>query len=87
MSKITLLDVSGMSCGSCVRHVSGALRALAGVRDVAVELSNGEVRIEHEPHVSAALLVDAVQDAGYEASAPPEPATTTDPARLSSRAR
>lgn len=72
MSKVTLLDVSGMSCGSCVRHVSGALRALPGVRNVAVELSNGEVRVEHEPDVSPAVLVDAVQDAGYEASARPD---------------
>lgn len=71
MSKITLLEVSGMSCGSCVRHVSGAPQALPGVRDVAVELSNGEVRVEHEPAVSAAALIDAVQDAGYEASAQP----------------
>jgi copper chaperone CopZ len=63
------LDVRGMSCGSCVRHVSEALRGLPGVGEVAVELAAGKARVRHDPgKVSVAQLIAAVEEAGYEAS-------------------
>ena len=31
------LQVQGMSCGSCVKHVTEALRPVEGVSDVAVD--------------------------------------------------
>lgn len=66
----TTLTVRGMTCGSCVRHVGEALRALPGVHEVEVHLEAGEVRVLHDPGLApAAALTDAIQGAGYEAAA------------------
>ena len=65
----TRLEVTGMTCGSCVRHVTEALRAVAGVRDVEVQLRDGVVRVWHGPEVGAGdALVAAVRAAGYGAA-------------------
>lgn len=65
----TVLDVTGMSCASCVRHVSGALVSLPGVSHVDVALREGRAQIEHDPaQTSVEQLVAAVVDAGYEAA-------------------
>lgn len=60
------LQVEGMRCGSCVKHVTQALQPLTGVRDVKVDLSSGLVRVSGELQGSAPLLV-ALRDAGYPA--------------------
>ncbi len=63
-----MLHVTGMICPSCVRHIEHAVRALDGVGDVRVNLRQGDVRVRHDLSVaSVAALVDAIQDAGYEA--------------------
>lgn len=63
------LDVQGMTCGNCVRHVTQALRELPGVDAVDVQLSAGKARVQHDPaRVSAEQLIAAVEEAGYEAS-------------------
>lgn len=62
----TTLDVTGMSCGSCVRHVSAALRSLDSVTDVDVRLKDGKVVVRHDPtRTPAAALVAAIEAAGY----------------------
>ncbi|MGK4008527.1 heavy metal-associated domain-containing protein [Sorangium sp. So ce1036] len=63
----TLLEVGGMSCPSCVRHIDSALRALDGVERVEVRLREGTVVVQHEP-ASAPVdaLVEAVRGAGYD---------------------
>lgn len=63
----TTLNITGMSCGSCVRHVSEALRALDGVTQVEVELRTGAVRVRHDAGTAIASLIDAVAKAGYPA--------------------
>ena len=63
------LDVRGMTCNNCVRHVSQALRGLPGVGEVQVDLASGKARVQHDPgRASAGDLVAAVEGAGYEAS-------------------
>jgi copper ion binding protein len=63
------LDVRGMTCGNCVRHVTEALRGLPGVDAVDVELAAGKARVRHDPaRVTTEQLIAAVEDAGYEAS-------------------
>lgn len=42
-TKQTILDVDGMSCSSCVRHVEGALCELDGIGKVEVKLKDGKV--------------------------------------------
>lgn len=61
----TTLTVSGMTCKSCVGRVDRALRSLDGVRDVAVELRTGTVRIRHAPDLTATALAEKVSQAGY----------------------
>lgn len=65
----TLLDVAGMSCASCVRHIEEALRELAGVGDVDVRLDDGRVLVRHDPsRAPTERLIAALADAGYEAT-------------------
>jgi copper chaperone len=59
------LEVSGMTCGACVRHVNAALRKLAGVEDVEVDLARGAVAIEHDGTLGAAAATEAITRAGY----------------------
>jgi len=60
------LRIEGMSCDHCVRAVTNALEAVAGVeRVVEVSFERGEALIEGSPDVG--LLVAAVKDEGYEA--------------------
>jgi copper chaperone CopZ len=69
MSK-TILSVQGMSCPSCVEHVSEAL-AIRGVANIAVQLDHGVVTVEHDTSVTIEQLLGALQSAGYEATLPP----------------
>lgn len=63
--KTVELQVQGMSCGSCVKHVTEALRPLEGVSGIAVDLQAGRVKVSGDSD-SLALLA-ALQDAGYPA--------------------
>lgn len=64
----TVLNVLGMSCGSCVRHVTAALAAVAGVSKVDVQLRSGTAVIEHDPEATTLHLIEALRGAGYESS-------------------
>jgi len=62
----TTLTVSGMSCGSCVRHVGQALNMLDGVSAVDVQLREGKVLVRHDPvRAPTERLVAAIAEAGY----------------------
>jgi copper chaperone len=68
-TKETLLNVSGMSCSSCVRHVELALREIEGVRGVEVQLREGKVLVKHDAGAAPeSELVEALRDAGYEST-------------------
>jgi copper chaperone len=71
--KDTLLKVDGMSCPSCIRHIDSALRGLAGVEKIDVNLREGTVLVKHDPpRAPTNALVEALRDAGYDAvTAPP----------------
>jgi len=56
--------VSGMTCGSCVSHVTKALQSVAGVQNAVVDLASGTARVEGE-HLSQAALAAAVEEEGY----------------------
>jgi len=58
------LEVTGMSCGSCVAHVEEALREVEGVREVSVDLESGRATVEGD-EIDADALVEAVTAAGY----------------------
>lgn len=59
MSEINL-NVSGMTCGSCVKHVTSALKALDGVGDVNVDLAAGKVKVTRATDEDVPLQAMAV---------------------------
>ena len=61
------LEVSGMSCGHCVGAVRDALAAVPGVEVEDVRIGSASVTID-ETRATVGDLVDAVSDAGYEAT-------------------
>ena len=61
------LEVAGMSCGHCVNAVREALIAVPGVKVENVSIGSATVAFD-EAKVTVGDLVDAVSDAGYEAS-------------------
>lgn len=64
-----ILSVKGMSCGGCVRHVEMALKKVAGVSSVAVDLAAGKATVEFDPaQTTRNALAKAVTTAGYPAS-------------------
>ncbi|WP_373045376.1 heavy-metal-associated domain-containing protein [Vulgatibacter sp.] len=64
----TILDVMGMSCPSCVRHIDEALRGVDGVETVEVRLADGTVAVRHETGAAPVqTLIAALRDAGYDA--------------------
>jgi copper chaperone len=64
----TTLEVEGMTCHSCVRHVNDALAELDGVQKVNVRLREGRVTVRHAPPASIDGMVEALREAGYESS-------------------
>ena len=63
----TVLTVEGMTCPSCIRHVTEALEEVDGVDKVDVKLREGIVVVQHDAkEASVDRLIDALRDAGYE---------------------
>lgn len=61
------LEVEGMSCGSCVKSVTAALKPLAGVSTVDVDLQGGHVTVNGDLPQGGDPLVLALTAAGYPA--------------------
>ncbi|EHK2399151.1 heavy-metal-associated domain-containing protein [Clostridium perfringens] len=61
MSKL-ILDIDGMSCSNCVRHVEAALLDVDGVDVLEVEVGRAVVDTE----VDEDTLRDALEEVGYE---------------------
>lgn len=69
MMETTIVKVGGMSCGGCVKSVTGVLEALPGVGKAEVSLEKGEAKVEFDPaQVNRDALLGAVADAGFEAA-------------------
>ncbi len=64
-----VLPVRGMHCASCVSKVEGALKSLAGVRAVSVDLPSRTVAVEFTPgagKLEVRSLRRAIEKAGYD---------------------
>ncbi len=60
----TVIRVEGMMCKHCKARVENACRAIPGVADVAVDLTEKKVTVYGD--VPAEVLKQAITDAGYE---------------------
>ncbi|HHY6932624.1 TPA: heavy metal translocating P-type ATPase, partial [Burkholderia ambifaria] len=63
------LEIDGMTCASCVSRVEKALAKVPGVTRASVNLATERATIDAAPDVSASRLAEAVQQAGYGATA------------------
>ena len=69
MATITL-NIDGMTCGGCVKSVTKVLNDLDGVHSATVSLENKNAQVEFdEGKIQIAQLVEAVEDAGFDARA------------------
>jgi copper ion binding protein len=59
------LDVEGMTCNHCVMHVTNALKEVAGVSNVKVDLASKKAVVEGT-NLDDNAMKAAVADAGYE---------------------
>lgn len=69
MDEVTI-KVQGMTCGGCVRSVTGVLKGLPGVEDAQVSLEAAEARVRFDPgKVTVDSMRAAVEGAGFDAPA------------------
>ncbi|HEY8496872.1 MAG TPA: cation transporter [Limnochordales bacterium] len=62
-----VLKISGMSCQHCKMAVTNALKRVAGVESVEVDLSGGKATVRFDPAVATEeAMRAAVEEAGYE---------------------
>ena len=55
-----VLDVEGMTCGSCVNRIQAALKKVDGVREATVNLSLNQANVTYDAsQVSRSDLVDS----------------------------
>lgn len=68
MQTVTL-KIDGMTCGGCVKSVTRVLTGIAGVQsaDVSREQAQAVVTFD-EQATNVDALIEAVEDAGYDAS-------------------
>ncbi|HTN29221.1 MAG TPA: heavy metal translocating P-type ATPase [Pseudomonas sp.] len=62
------LAITGMTCASCAGRVERALQKVAGVRSVSVNLAGERAHVQLVGEVNDAVLIAAVEKAGYQAS-------------------
>ncbi|MEC2076462.1 copper chaperone CopZ [Metabacillus fastidiosus] len=66
MKNITL-NVSGMSCGHCVKAIEGAVGKLDGISSVEVHLETGKVDVAYdEVKVNPEAIKEVIDDQGYD---------------------
>ena len=61
-----IVKVDGMSCQNCAKHVTEALEAVAGIKQVNVDLENKEANVEFFGSVDENEISKAISEAGYE---------------------
>lgn len=60
------INIEGMSCGHCVKHVKDALVEVSGVVDAEVSLEGKYAVVELNGQVDDGSLTEAVEEAGYD---------------------
>ncbi len=81
------LAIDGMTCASCVGRVERALLKVPGVRSAAVNLASERAHVEVIGTPDPAVLIQAVEAAGYHATASSERRPAADAERRLQRER
>ncbi len=61
-----VISIEGMRCGHCTASVDKALREIAGVSDVTVDLAAKKAEVEAADTVTDEALRKAVDDLGFQ---------------------
>ena len=64
---VVSLEVGGMTCESCARHVEQALKAMPGVRGAEVSYKEGTAKVSTGDGASSNALISAIAGIGYSA--------------------
>ena len=59
------LQISGMTCASCVARVEKALKKVEGVTDAQVNLATEKAWVKSQQPVAAATLLQAIEKTGF----------------------
>ncbi len=63
---MVIFQVTGMSCAACEAGIKKGLGLLPGVREVAVNVAGGRVKVEYDPQqVDPGAMAGAIRDVGY----------------------
>lgn len=62
---ITNYKVEGMTCGHCVSSVTQEVSTIAGVLNVNVDLTSGNVAVESREPLDVQDVAAAIEEAGY----------------------
>lgn len=68
MSQNLILQINGMTCPDCARHVQNVLETVEGVRAADVRFPAGQARVDLQDNVSPKKLIEAVEKSGYGAT-------------------
>ena len=60
--------VTGMTCGSCERHVREEVAQIAGVTGIEVSAATGKLSVTADAPIDDAAVLAAVDEAGYTAA-------------------
>lgn len=61
--------LEGMNCGSCVKHIETALRAIDGVNQTQIDLKQKTATVVTDESITSDELIKAIEQAGYEPTA------------------
>ncbi len=64
--RIERFHVPEVSCQHCVHAVTSELKTVPGVEGIQIDLGNKIVTVEHTDEVSAEMLIEAINEAGYD---------------------
>ncbi|MCU0105063.1 copper ion binding protein [Acholeplasma vituli] len=59
------IQIEGMSCMHCVKHVTNALNEIEGITNVVVNLKQNDALVEVTQAVSNDAIQNAITEAGY----------------------
>ncbi|KAH0630898.1 hypothetical protein JD844_004229 [Phrynosoma platyrhinos] len=66
---ITVINVEGMTCHSCVQSIEGVISQKPGVKSICVSLQNHNATIEYDPMLTSPDdLRNSIEDMGFDAS-------------------
>ena len=65
-SKKIIVNVDGMSCNNCAKHVKNALEGINGVNEAVVSLDDKNAEVSYTGSIDEEAIKESIKEAGYE---------------------